>query len=103
MTQEERIAHSRRADAAIRDFLGPAFRIVIADYAAKHIELCTKEPWESDKQRKLAMAISIAREVEKQIVAIVKDGDVAMSEKKRAEHIAAMPEAKRKWALMGGL
>lgn len=102
MTPEERIARSIRAKGAVNEFLSPAFQLVIADYMGKLTEMAAREPWEADKIRKLAAAVQIAREVEKQIMAVVNDGDVAKAEKARADNISELPERKRRWAMMAG-
>lgn len=102
MIHEDAIARGHQAQLAM-EWLGPAFAIVTADYLAKLQEVAASEPWATDKIRKLAMATKIAREVEAQIKAVVATGEKAKADKKRADGIAALPDEKRKWALMGGI
>jgi len=102
MTDEESIARGLEAERAMK-LLGPAFELVIADYLGKIVDISAAEPWEAGKISKLAMATKIAREVQGQITAIVRSGELAQEKKRRADVIADMPAEKRKWALMGGV
>lgn len=104
VTPDERITRGKQAEVALDQFLAPAFDHVIAAYHARLIDIAAEAVTEDDKRRivKLATAIKIARNVQEQIVAIVRDGDAALLDKRKADHIAAMPEEKRRWALMGG-
>ncbi|MCW2405044.1 hypothetical protein M2336_001673 [Sphingobium sp. B1D7B] len=87
---------------ALDKFLSPAFEFVVGEYSKRLQEVAANEI-DPDKIRKLAVAIKIAREVEAQIVGIVRAGNVAKAEKGRADKIASMPEARRRWALAGGM
>lgn len=94
---ETRRAKGYRAKAAMDEFLTPALSVIRAEYADAHMKLCVKEPWETNKLIKLAVAHRVIDMVEQQIRAAIIDGDVAATEKNRAERIAAIPEAKRRW------
>jgi len=94
---EERRSRGFRAKSALDEFLAPAFEAVRAEYLSALMKTATNEPWETTKIRNLSIAQSAINEVERQIRAIVTDGEMAASQKSRAEKIAALPEHKRKW------
>lgn len=102
MTPEERMARGLAADKALDQFLSPAFDFVLAEYTRKLTEIAAEQPWETDKIRKLAAGIKIAGTVREQIVALVRDGDAAHSERKRADQLANLSDTKRRWAAMAG-
>lgn len=103
MTPEEQIARARQAEAALDQFLAPAIDVLMASYSVRLQEIAVAEPWATDKIRKLATALKIAREVQGQIVGVVKSGDVARDQKRRADEIAGMSDERRRWALAGGM
>lgn len=102
MTPEETLARARQAEAALDQFLVPAFEVLTEAYSKRLTEIATSEPWETDKIRKLAAALKIAKEVRGQIEGLVHAGEVAKDQKRKADEIAAMPEERRRWALMAG-
>jgi hypothetical protein len=91
-----RAAEANRAQAALDEFLTPAFDVVIASYLQRMTEIAGKEPWEAKKITSLASAVKIAEAVRGQIRAIVSDGDVARVDMKRAQQIEDMPTEKRR-------
>lgn len=103
MTNEEQIARARQAEQALEQFLTPAFAVLQQAYSDRLQEIAVAAPWETDKIRKLAAALKITKEVEAQIVGIVKNGDVAKDQKKRADNIANMSDERKRWALAGGM
>lgn len=96
MNEPQRIERARRADMALEEFMSPAFEVARAAYMDRLAQIAAAEPWATDKIAKLAIATRILDEVKSQIVAVVRDGDVARSEMIRAEQIERIPHAKRK-------
>ena len=93
----ERIADAAAAENAMARWLGPAFDAVTDVYRARLQSVASKEPWETAKIAKVAMALTIAAEVRKQIEMVVADGKVAMTTKREREKIEAIPHERRKW------
>jgi hypothetical protein len=95
MTNEEQIARAKQAQQALDQFLTPAFAVLQAAYAERLQEIAVAAPWETDKIRKLAAGLKIAKEVEAQIIAVVKNGEFAEAQKKRADRIAGLSDTKK--------
>jgi len=93
----ERLADAEAAENAMKRWLGPAFDAVNEVYRERLQSIAAKEPWETAKISKVAVAITIAAEVRKQIEAVVADGKVALSEKRHRQQIENIPHEKRKW------
>lgn len=96
MNEAHRIEHARRAQCALEEFLQPAFDVTRAAYMGRLAQIAAAEPWATDKISKLAIASRILDEVQAQIDAVVRDGDVARAEMVRAEKIEKIPTAKRR-------
>lgn len=95
-TERERADRGNRAETALAEFLLPAFDVVEGEYTARITEIAAKEPWETDKIRKLAAAVRIAREVRAQIEQLVADGKMAQSELQRTRAIENLPDARKR-------
>lgn len=98
-TPSERIDRGQRAGAALKEFLDPAFDVVIADYMARLTQIAAETPWDTAKIVKLAAAAKIAEQVRVQIKGLVADGDMALDDKRRAHKIEGLSTERRK--LMG--
>lgn len=96
VNEAQRIERARRADMAIDEFMGPAFEFARAAYMERLAQIAAVEPWATNKITNLAIAARVLDEVKGQIVAVIRDGDVAKSEMIRAEQIERIPHAKRK-------
>lgn len=96
-TTEERRARGFQAKLAYDEFVAPAIDGLRADYMEALSRLAVNEPWASDKLVKLAVAQRVINTVEQHMKAIILDGEVAAKEKSRADEIANLPEAKRRW------
>lgn len=96
MTPEERYSEAQAAQAALDRFLGPAFAVVEAEYTEKLTQLAAETPWETDRIRKLAAAIKIARAVRGQVEAIISDGKAAAADMQRAKQLSELSDHKRK-------
>ncbi|WP_093021165.1 hypothetical protein [Sphingobium sp. YR768] len=79
------------------EFVGPALEALRSEYQVAHMKLCVDDPTATDKMIKLAVAQRVINAVEGHIKAAMADGAFAMSEKARADEIAKLPEAKRRW------
>lgn len=97
MNNEDRRARGFRAKAALDEFIGPAMDQMRDEYMHALTKLAANEPWETAKITKLAVAQRVIQAVEQQIRAAVLDGEMAAKDKSRADMIANLPEAKRKW------
>lgn len=97
MTEEERRARGFRAKSALDEFVGPAMDVLRAEYIAALSKIAVEEPWASDKIVKLAVAQRVINAVEQQMRRAVSEGEMAAGKISRADEIAKLPEAKRKW------
>jgi len=94
---EGRRARGYRAKAAMEEFFAPAMDVMRDEYMAALTKIAANEPWETAKMTKLAVAQRVIDTVYQHAMAAILDGEMAAQEKNRAEQIAALPEAKRKW------
>ena len=76
LSDAQRAARGQRAAAAM-EFLRPAFDAVRQGYTERCMELAAGEIDPARRIEKLAIAYKIAIEVEKQIAAVVTDGEMA--------------------------
>lgn len=96
MNEGERAQRGLRAEAALKEFLSPAFGVAYAEYMARMAEIAAAQPWETAKISKLATAARVVREVEAQIISLVRDGEAARAEMTRQRKIESIPEERRK-------
>lgn len=97
MTAREREERARRARMAMEEFFTPALATIEADYGEKMIAAAAStDPRAPEVIARLANGIKVARQVRAQIEAIIADGEVARQERERADHLDAMPAAKRR-------
>jgi hypothetical protein len=99
LSDEEKVARAVRARFAMDEFLAPALKALEAEYLTALTTLAANEPWETSKITKLAVAQRVIKSVEQQIIMAVLEGEIAGQELGRAKKIAALPEAKRRWAM----
>ena len=97
MTPEDRRARGFRASAALDEFVAPAIEQLRSEYMAALTQLAVSEPWASDKLVKLAVAQRVINIVEQHFKQLVADGEITAAKISRAQEIARLPEAKRKW------
>lgn len=95
-TPAERIDRGQRATSALREFLDPAFDVVIADYMARLTQIAAEAPWDTAKIVKLAAAAKIAEQVRVQIKSLVADGEVAHADAQRARQIEGLSTERRR-------
>lgn len=96
-----RMARAEQADHALKQFLGPAFDVVRAEYLEKLAEVAAK-PLTADLRagmEKLALAVKVVDVVRAQIVGLVRDGDLAQAEAKRAADFDKLSAEKKHWAM----
>lgn len=98
LSDEEKVARAVRAKFAMEEFLAPALRDLEAEYLTALTTLAANEPWETGKITKLAVAQRVITTAEQHIIRAVLEGELAGQELHRAKKIAALPEAKRRWA-----
>lgn len=94
-----RMARAEQADAAMKQFLSPAFDVVRAEYLEKLAAIAAK-PLTADMRagmEKLALAVKVVDEVRAQLTGLVMDGRIAQADTARAAQIAALPVEKRCW------
>lgn len=96
MNEEARIARAERAQAALDEFINPAFDIAAAGYMARLSEVVSAEPWATDKVKALMTAARVLKEVRGQVASLVQDGEVAAREVIRADKIEKISPAKRR-------
>ena len=93
----EATERGRRAHELLDEFLGPALDAARADYLAAMTQVAASEPWASDKITKLAIAQKVIDLVESHLRAAIASGEVAARNDARAEKVASIPHAKRRW------
>lgn len=99
LSDEEKVARAIRAKHAMDEFLAPALKAIEAEYLTALSSLAANEPWETGKITKLAVAQRVINTVGQQIIQAVLEGELSGQELNRAKKIAALPEAKRRWAM----
>ena len=97
MTLEQARDRGFRAQSAWDDFIAPACTELRTEYLSALTKLAANEPWETAKITKLAVAQRVIDAVEAHIRSVVLNGKAAQSEIDRAQMIARIPEAKRKF------
>lgn len=101
MTEETlRMARADQAEAALAQYLRPAFNVAHADYLQKLAEIAAR-PLNADMRaamEKLALGLKVLAEVRGQIEALVIDGDVARADVKRADKLAGLTTEQKWWA-----
>lgn len=102
MTPEQRIERARRAQAALDEFLAPAFEVIQVEYGGRLAAVCAKEPWAADKIAALANANRIVDEVKRQLVGLILDADEAKAAKQRTKRIEELTPSKRRLLNIGG-
>lgn len=99
LSDEEKVARAIRARHAMDEFLAPALKAIEAEYLTALSTLAANEPWETGKITKLAVAQRVISTVGQQVIRAVLEGELSGQELDRAKKIAALPEAKRRWAM----
>jgi hypothetical protein len=95
----ERIAKAQRAQMAYDEFIAPMLAETRDVYSARMLEVAVTElsrDARTDKLTCLATAIRILDELETGIKGVMMDGDVALTDKLRAEKIEQMTPAQRR-------
>lgn len=99
LSDEEKVARAVRAKLAMDEFLAPALKELEVEYLTALTALAANEPWETGKITKLAIAQRVISTVGQHIIRAVLEGEVSGQELERAKKVAALPEAKRRWAV----
>ena len=100
MTDETaRMVRAEQADAAFKQFVGPALAVIRDEYLAKLREIAATRAMVGEPLamvEKLSTALKIADQIEIQLRALIADGDAAKADAHRAGDMARLsPEAKR--------
>lgn len=104
MNESERIARAHRAQSAMDEFIAPMFAEFEAEYSSRIIEVANTELlfWRrTSKLTRLADALRMVRTMKAGMQAIIEDGNVARSDKARADKIKQMSEPQRRLLKMG--
>jgi hypothetical protein len=91
-----RMADAEQAKQAMERWLSPAFDAVLADYLGRLDQLASTTPWDDKRITKVAMGVAIAKQVRRQIEAVIADGKVARNEHALASQLEAIPSEKRR-------
>jgi hypothetical protein len=97
MTREQLAERGRQAEAAYAEFVGPAIDQARAEYMEALTRLAANEPWRSDKIVKLSIAMRVIDKVSEQMKLTMANGIDASKQMQRAQEIAELPAAKRRW------
>lgn len=98
MTDQDRIANGEAASLALERWLSPAIDAITGQYLESIVRIGS-EPWDkyqAAKLEKLATATKIAREVRKQIEAVVHDGQLALQTMRMNRPIENMDVERKK-------
>ncbi len=96
MTPSERIERAERAQAAMEEFLRPAFVQVEAEYTERLTETCRRRPWSWLQIIMLATLLRYTARARKRIEAIIDDGPIALDQRTREIHINRIHPERRK-------
>jgi hypothetical protein len=96
-----RMADAEQAKQAMERWLSPAFDVVLADYLGRLDQLASTTPWDDKRITKVAMGVAIAKQVRRQIEAVIADGSIARAEYAHSKQIEAIHPERRK--ILGGL
>lgn len=104
MTEKERIARGRRAEAALDEFLTPMFAELRGEYTSRLAEIARTElnrERRADGVAMLAVALKVVDTVEAGMAETVKDGELAKDSKARADKISQMSDAQQRLLKIG--
>jgi hypothetical protein len=96
LSLEERTKRAFQAKVAW-EFIAPALEALRDEYRQAQMRAAINEPDKPAKIINLSVAQRVINTVEAHMQAAIKDGDVAANEKARAEQVARMSPAKRKY------
>jgi hypothetical protein len=105
MTEAERIARAHRAQSAWDEFFGPMVDEMRSEYQGRMVDIASVElsrDKRADKLTALAHALKILGNLENGMLAAIKDGDMARSEKLRKEKIEQMTAPQRRLLRIAG-
>lgn len=95
-----RMARAEQANAALTQFLAPAFDVCRAEYLEKLAEIASR-PLTNDMRagmEKLALAVKVIDAVRGQITGLVLDGNLARDTAQRTAQLDALTPEKKRWA-----
>jgi hypothetical protein len=99
MTPSERVARAERAKAYNDEFLAPMFANIRDEYQSRLVHIANTELHpgnRSDKITALSNAIKVVQMLESGMREAIGDGEIAMTEKLRAENIERMSDAQQR-------
>lgn len=103
-TIRERMARGVRAQGALDEFLAPMFASLREEYTARINEVATTElhpTIRADKITTLSVALKVLAMLESGMTETIRDGDIARTEKVRAEKIEQMTDAQQRLLKIG--
>jgi hypothetical protein len=95
----DRIARAERAETAYREFIEPMIDELDAEYADRILEVATTELFfwrRTSKITRLSDSLRTVRMLRAGMLAIIRDGDLAKSDKAKAEKPEQMTAAARR-------
>ena len=104
MTESERIAKAHRAQSALDEFIGPMFAEMREEYRDRIEEVSNSElnpTRRADKITTLAVALRVVANIESGLREAIRDGELARSEKLRADRIEQMSDAQQRLLKIG--
>lgn len=93
---DERRKRALSAKQAL-EFITPTIEALRQEYAQAQMKAAINDPDKPQKIINLSVAQRVINTVEAHLNAVIADGNVAAQAKSRAEEIAALSPAKRKW------
>ena len=99
MTTSERIAKAHRAQSALDEFIAPMFDEIEAEWTARMVEVSTTELHpgnRADKLTALSHALKVTKLIRAGLAESIKDGEIARSEKLKADRITDLSDARQR-------
>ena len=106
MTHAERIAAAHRAQSALDEFISPMLDEIEAEWLSRMSEVATTElapHLRADKITSLSVALKITKTIRAGLMESVRDGEIAKSEKLKAESIEQMSDARQRLLKIAGI
>jgi hypothetical protein len=96
MTPDAKVARAQRWKAFYEEDggIGDMFARLTLDLTQRAAAI---EPWETDKLKKIALSFALARELHGMVKGVVADGQLAEHVNERANRLANIPDAKRRF------
>lgn len=99
-----RMVEAEQAALAVKTYLKPALTLLRAEYGLMHLDIMQEleRPEDTDRARKLALAMKVLNKVEQHLMGIILDGKIAQHKAERASEMADLTTDQRRWYEFGG-